>query len=202
MQRNPSDDDIESWTTGRLLSAAARLLEHEFNADLARWGLNHAGLAVLHVLSTGPMTQRQIATKVQVEDQTMSRTLDRLERSGYVERRRDAGDRRRVVVSLTAAGRKTWMRAADVGAAESYFRDVSDDLEVLRRSLIRIIRGRSLQRWPHLGEPRADTAAPDRTSPDELAADQLADEPADQPASAPVSRDVRRDRDDAGVLPA
>lgn len=201
MQRHPSDNDIESWTTGRLLSAAARLLEHEFNADLARWGLNHAGLAVLHVLSTGPMTQRQIAAKVQVEDQTMSRTLDRLERSGYVERRRDSGDRRRVVVSLTTAGRKTWMRAADVGAAESYFADVADDLEALRRVLIRIIRGRSVQRWPHLGEPRADTADPAEGAegaegpPRARAAGHLSADP--HPRVEPLAPER-----DAGVLPA
>ena len=38
-----------------------------------------------------------------VEEQTMSRVLDRLERAGYVTRQRDTADRRRLVVRRTRA---------------------------------------------------------------------------------------------------
>ena len=81
---------------GRLLSTAARLVEHEWNAALARLDLTHAGLLTLHALVAGPHTQRQLAGLSYVEEQTMSRVLDRLERSGYVTRERDARDRRRM----------------------------------------------------------------------------------------------------------
>ena len=164
----PAGDDVETWPTGRLLSAAARLVEHDWNAHLAAWDLNHAGLAALHVLSSGPLTQREIATRVQVEDQTMSRTLDRLERCGYVQRRRDAEDRRRVVVTLTASGRRTCLRASDVSVAEGFFADTVEDVEVLRRALAGIVRTRSQQRWPnagHLGPPDPEKAAAEETDP-------------------------------------
>lgn len=141
-------DPLESWPTGRLLSAAARLVEHEWNTHLARWDLNHAGLAVLHVLGSGPMTQRALAAAVQVEDQTMSRTLERLERSGYVERRRDPGDRRRVVVSVTETGRRTCLRAGDLEVAEGFFTDAVEDVDALRSALVAVVRRRSSQRWP------------------------------------------------------
>lgn len=144
-------DELDEWATGRLLSAAARLVEHAWNGHLAQWDLNHAGLAVLHVLLAGPQTQRELAAAVQVEDQTMSRTVERLERSGYVERRRDDADRRRVMVTVTPTGRETCLRASDLEVAESFFTHGAEDLAVLRRSLAGIIRHLSSQRWPSSG---------------------------------------------------
>jgi DNA-binding MarR family transcriptional regulator len=141
-------DELDRWATGRLLSAAARLVEHDWNARLARWDLNHAGLAVLNALVDGPLTQRELAVAVHVEDQTVSRTVERLERSGYVERHRDHDDRRRIVVTLTAGGRSTWRHAGDVDAAEDLFEEGTDDVEALRRCLAGIIRRLSRQRWP------------------------------------------------------
>lgn len=141
-------DDLDDWPTGRLLSASARLVEHAWNAHLARWDLNHAGLAALHVLLGGPLTQRELAYRVQVEDQTMSRTVERLERSGYVERHRDPDDRRRIVVSLTTEGRATCLRAGDLGIAEGFFAALGEDLQPLRRALAAIVRHHSGLRWP------------------------------------------------------
>lgn len=146
-------DQLDGWATGRLLSAAARLVEHEWNAHLVRWDLNHAGLAVLHVLLAGPRTQRELATAVQVEDQTMSRTLERLERSRYVERRRDDADRRRVVVTLTDEGRATCLSAGDLAVAESMFEPAVEDLPAFRQALAGVIRHLSRQRWPTSGHP-------------------------------------------------
>jgi DNA-binding MarR family transcriptional regulator len=141
-------DDLDTWPTGRLLSSAARLVEHAWNVHLARWDLNHAGLAALHVLLGGPLTQRELAARVQVEDQTMSRTVERLERSGYIKRRRDPGDRRRIVVSLTSGGRATCLRAGDGIVAEGFFAALGDDLQPLRRALTEIVRHHSGLRWP------------------------------------------------------
>jgi DNA-binding MarR family transcriptional regulator len=148
-------DELDAWPTGRLLSAAARLVEHEWNAHLSRWDLNHAGLAVLHVLLEGPMTQRELASAVQVEDQTISRTVERLQRSGYVERHRDDADRRRVVVTLTATGRDICLRASDLEVAESYFDPGVADLQALRTALAGVIRHLSRQRWPGADDPHA-----------------------------------------------
>jgi MarR family transcriptional regulator, organic hydroperoxide resistance regulator len=144
-------DELDHWATGRLLSAAARLVEHEWNTHLAHWDLNHASLAVLHVLLGGPATQRELAAAVQVEDQTMSRTVERLERSGYLERRRDTADRRRVVVTLTPSGRATCLRAGDMAVAEGFFLGGVDDVPALRSALAGLIRHLSQQRWPAPG---------------------------------------------------
>ncbi|MCO1655526.1 MarR family transcriptional regulator [Pseudonocardia sp. S2-4] len=93
-----------SWPTGRLLSVAARVLERRFDEALAGHGLTHAGLIALHHLVAGPLAQRPLAAQCRVAEQTMSRTIDRLARAGYVSRRPDELDRRRVVIELTEPG--------------------------------------------------------------------------------------------------
>jgi DNA-binding MarR family transcriptional regulator len=158
-------DELDRWATGRLLSAAARLVEHEWNAYLAQWDLNHASLAALHVLLGGPLTQRELAAAVQVEDQTMSRTVERLERSGYVERRRDEADRRRITVTLTASGRATCLRAGDVQVAEGLFAGAVQDLPALRTALSQIIGHLSSQRWPTGEAPGVETDHAARSRP-------------------------------------
>src|SRR4051794_31338019 len=59
--RNVTVPDTEDWSLGRLLSTAARLIEHDWNAWLATHDLTHAGLLALHALERGPLTQRSLA---------------------------------------------------------------------------------------------------------------------------------------------
>ena len=66
------------WPTNRLLSTAARLVEHAWNENLASLGITHAGVMALDVLrSEGSMTQAQLAHQVRVQAQTMGKTLHR-----------------------------------------------------------------------------------------------------------------------------
>lgn len=161
-QQGPAPaDDLASWATGRLLSHAARLVEHDWNLHLSRWELNHASLAVLHVLGNGALTQHELAAELGVEDQTVSRTLEKLERCGYVRRARDRADRRRVRVALTPLGRSTYASAADRQRAEEHFAEVGD-VAALREGLVAVIRARSRQRW---GPDRSGPGRPDQ-SPD------------------------------------
>ncbi|MEI4271552.1 MarR family transcriptional regulator [Klenkia sp. LSe6-5] len=143
--------DMSGWATGRLLSTAARLAEHAWDAHLARWDLNHAGFAVLHLLGGAPRSQRELAQAVQVEDQTMSRVLDRLERHGHVCRARSTTDRRRVEVSLTRAGRTALEEASADDAAEALLGAAAGDLPALRAQLIGMIGDLSARRWTPSG---------------------------------------------------
>ena len=105
-------DDPARWATGRLLSTAARLVEHRWNEGLARFGLTHAGFGVIAHLMTGPLSQHEIAGLTKVEDQTISRTLDRLERQGHIAREQDSTDRRRRIVTVTGTGREAFTTVA------------------------------------------------------------------------------------------
>jgi DNA-binding MarR family transcriptional regulator len=130
---------MRDWPTGRLLSTASRIVEHAWLEALGSLGLSHAGLIVLHLLEAGPTTQVDLAARARVEAQTMSRTLNRLEREGFVRRRADADDRRRRLVERTPEGAEVFGRARRIEA--ELFPPVPD-VAALREALLDII-GRS-----------------------------------------------------------
>jgi MarR family transcriptional regulator, organic hydroperoxide resistance regulator len=132
-------DGPDHWSLGRLLSTAARLVEHDWNAWLAERGLTHAGLLALDALEGGALTQRQLAAASRVEEQTMSRVLDRLARTGHVERRRDTVDRRRLVVSLTRPGRDVLDQINSTDIAEILVAEHLADPAAFRQELVRLV---------------------------------------------------------------
>ena len=144
---------MQGWPTGRLLSTASRLVEHAWLDALAGLGLTHAGLIVLHLLDAGPVAQVRLAELARVEAQTMSRTVDRLERAGFVHRLADAADRRRRLVERTPAGTAVFEQARRIEA--ELFPDVPD-LAGLRAALLRIIGASGSDRWN--GPPAAGTS--------------------------------------------
>jgi DNA-binding MarR family transcriptional regulator len=137
-------EGMAGWPTGRLLSTAARLVEHAWIEGLEKLGLTHAGLIVLHLLDAGPLSQTELAREARVEAQTMSRTLERLERESYVAREKHPADGRRHVVTRTAAGGKVWLEARSLEA--DLFPAVSDNPR-LRAALLEIIQATSEGRW-------------------------------------------------------
>jgi DNA-binding MarR family transcriptional regulator len=64
----------------------------------------HQASVLDHLDEVDPMTLNGLAAHMGVTPATMSLTVDRLERKGYVVRLRDAADRRRVHLRLTSAG--------------------------------------------------------------------------------------------------
>lgn len=134
-------DPPEDWPTGRLLSAAARRVERAWDAYLAQWSLSHASLPVLAVLMGGERSQREITAHLGVTEQTTSRMVAGLERSGYVRRSRHPEDRRRQVVQITATGRRSLAELNLRDAIDALVgHDLSDaELADLRRLLIRFL---------------------------------------------------------------
>lgn len=134
------DTSLAEWPTGRLLSMAGRLVEGAWAQRLAEQGVTHAGFLVVHELAQhAGVPVQTLASRSQVTPQTMTRTVDRLERDGMVERRRAEDDRRRVEVHLTEAGRRTYARALDIAAAEPDLMGQEVDLPTLRANLLAII---------------------------------------------------------------
>ncbi|WP_051423302.1 MarR family winged helix-turn-helix transcriptional regulator [Arthrobacter sp. MA-N2] len=131
--------DIERWPTGRLLSTAARLVEHAWDENLRSIGLTHAGVIALEVLAaTGPITQTTLAQIVRVQAQTMGQTLNRLEAHGHVARRRSSEDRRVHVVSLTSAGKEALEQAQE--SEQQVLAKVSIDTSMFRQELKVLVR--------------------------------------------------------------
>jgi DNA-binding MarR family transcriptional regulator len=77
-----------------------------------------------------------------VTEQTMSRTIGRLERTALVTRTEHQSDRRRVDVTITAEGRVAALQAADLRRADQVFTQslTPEQVAQLRELLILMIR--------------------------------------------------------------
>ncbi|UNK47283.1 MarR family winged helix-turn-helix transcriptional regulator [Arthrobacter sulfonylureivorans] len=131
--------DLKNWPMPRLLSTAARLVEHEWNDKLAGLGLTHAGVIALEVLAAdGEMTQAQLANRVRVQAQTMGKTLGRLEVHGHIVRARSEVDRRRQIVQISDEGQLALKQAAELERLLSSGN--GDQMDELKERLTVIIR--------------------------------------------------------------
>jgi len=81
-------------------------------------------LATIH--ANGPITVTALAELEKVRPATISRMISSLEHEGFVKRREDAKDKRSVLVSTTAKGRKMYVRAN-----QRYLKLLNDALETL-----------------------------------------------------------------------
>lgn len=107
--------DLEEWSTSRLLTTAARLVEHAWNEKLLAIGVTHAGYTTLGVLSRqGTLTGVKLADAVHVQAQTIGKTIEKLERQGFISRIRDTVDRRSQRITITAAGIEALAQAETV----------------------------------------------------------------------------------------
>jgi DNA-binding MarR family transcriptional regulator len=110
---------------------------------LSPLGLDGRLLAVLIVAEdAGPYQQLQLAERLGVDRTTMVDLVDRLEASGWVQRRADPDDRRARLVDLTPRGRKAL--AAGIAASDEveqrFLAALSDtDQRTLRRALNSLI---------------------------------------------------------------
>jgi MarR family transcriptional regulator, organic hydroperoxide resistance regulator len=130
-------DPLAGWPTGRLLATAARAVENRWHRALDELGLTHAGLVALHLIGDSALSQAELARTAHVEAQTMSRTVERLERSGYVQRSPGTADRRRLVVRRTPEGDAALARAERV---ERELFPAVDEPGAFRDALLAIIR--------------------------------------------------------------
>ncbi|QDZ15318.1 MarR family transcriptional regulator [Humibacter ginsenosidimutans] len=139
MTNMQAEDHPETWPMGRLLGAASRAVERRWARRLETQGLTHAGVIVLHLVSIGVTSQTELARHAHVEVQTMSRTVDRLERDGLVRRDKDAADRRRHIVAITDAGRTAYARSYEL---ERTLLPRLENEDAVRAALVRILTDR------------------------------------------------------------
>ena len=92
---------------GHVRAALRRLTTEIDGVDqraAARFGISRTDLRCIDVLRTrGPSTATELAGAVGLTSGGLSIALERLERAGYISRRRHPNDRRKVIVEATAA---------------------------------------------------------------------------------------------------
>ena len=103
----------------RLLAVAGHVVAMRWQRLMGSYGLTPHGLAVLAYLERGEaLTQRELARRCGVVPSTLNHTVDHLERSGWIERRRGVADRRLVHLALTETGHRQLASVQEAAAGQ------------------------------------------------------------------------------------
>ncbi|MCO5992339.1 MarR family winged helix-turn-helix transcriptional regulator [Actinoallomurus rhizosphaericola] len=154
-----SEADLERMSLSRLLAVAGHLVAMRWQRLMGGYGLTPHGLAVLDSLEQGSaLTQRELARRCGVAPSTLNHTVDHLERSGWIERRRDVTDRRLVSLALTETGRRQLRQAQD--AAGSEMDPMLDHLPPADERIVRDFLLATVLRFQSMDDALADPAAP------------------------------------------
>lgn len=99
-------DEDPDRNVGFLLHDVSRLLRKNFDRRARALGLTRAQWRVLaHLAPRQGINQTALAEILEIENMTVARHIDRLEETGWVERRPDPGDRRAWHLYLTDKAR-------------------------------------------------------------------------------------------------
>jgi DNA-binding MarR family transcriptional regulator len=98
------------------LYAATRAVTRAYGPLLQDFGLTYPQYLTLLALwaDDQSLSVGELGARLRLDSGTLTPVLKRLEQAGYVTRRRDAVDERRVLVSVTATGRQLQDRVSDV----------------------------------------------------------------------------------------
>ena len=136
----------EALTLGKQLCFAVYSAAHAFNRAykplLDRFGLTYPQYLVLLALwQRDGMTVKRVGEEIGLDSGTLSPLLKRLEAAGYVGRKRDPGDERQVIVSLTDKGRDLKSEAfgilSDIGKASGCSLEEAGDIRETLHQLTR-----------------------------------------------------------------
>ncbi|RCK69641.1 MarR family transcriptional regulator [Desertihabitans brevis] len=94
------------------LCRASTAVSRAAETEAAQSGIGVGQHLVLKMLAeVGPSSQRTLSDELRIDRTVMVGICDALEKDGYVERRRDPGDRRAYAVTITDSGRLLLSRA-------------------------------------------------------------------------------------------
>jgi DNA-binding MarR family transcriptional regulator len=120
-------------STAYLLSLTGREARARAADALAERDLRLGHLAALASLEDfGPSSQRELAARLRQDPSDVVTLLDELEQRRLIKRERDAADRRRHRVAITAPGRRTLTRG--LGAVRDAERDLLAALTAEQRA--------------------------------------------------------------------
>ncbi|MFK7801742.1 MAG: MarR family winged helix-turn-helix transcriptional regulator [Anaerolineae bacterium] len=108
-KERPELDTSAIGVIGRI-SRSSRYIDQHLTKNFAKFGLNQGEFDVLATLrrygSSYLMTPSELLNALMLSSGAMTNRLDRLEQSGYIERKAHPEDRRGVLVVLTEEGTK------------------------------------------------------------------------------------------------
>jgi DNA-binding MarR family transcriptional regulator len=113
---------VERWSVGEHMAAATSLMRaHQLvlaavEDELRPFGLTFSSYEALMLLSftrRGEMPLGKMSDRLMVHPASITNTIDRLEEKGFVRRRRDPADKRRILAVVTDLGRQVAAEATE-----------------------------------------------------------------------------------------
>lgn len=140
----PLEMDLEKITLGHLLAQVSRLVGSRMRDKLEGFGLHRAqGLILVQLWHENGIPQHALAQSLRITPATMTNTLQRMERAGWIERRRGDTDQRIVRVYFTRKAAalheeiRMSMRELDDEMAAAL---TGEERRILRESLLKVRR--------------------------------------------------------------
>ncbi len=137
-----ADDDPLLGSAGYLLLKAGHYIREEFEDGLTALDLNAREMLVLSFVgATAGLSQQELSTRLGIDPTLIVGLIDNLEGRGLMERNRDPEDRRRNVLSLTAAGEALQADAMTTARTieEGFLAPLDADERLALRGLLRSI---------------------------------------------------------------
>ena len=144
-----------------LIARTTRTMQVALDRRLARHGISFSQMAVLirfWEAAPRPVSQAQLTSDLGMERSSMSTLLATLERAGLIVGQEDPDDRRRRLLTLTAAGRRLERPVAETverweedflgGMTGTARKQLRGHLEVLLETAVRLRDNRSVARIP------------------------------------------------------
>ena len=132
----------EPQTLDGLLAQVARLHHHRAHESLDLLGLYRGQPPVLFALwNQDGMTHSELAEKLEITPATVTRMIQRMEKTGFVQRRPDVADQRVSRVYLTEAGRAVHAQLQSIRErmeVENFAGFSNEEQLMLRKFLLRI----------------------------------------------------------------
>jgi DNA-binding MarR family transcriptional regulator len=140
--KNDGDLPIELWQN---ISTIHRTAIKRLNSRLSSDRITFSQWSILRALGKyGSMPMTRLSEYMLVAPANITGLVDRLERKGYVERRKNSQDRRLIIIELTRKGEET--QGAIAQQFQTYvrhvFRSLSDNDRAVLLRLLRQLRSR------------------------------------------------------------
>ncbi len=128
---------------GFITNIASKRLSDEFNRRLESYGVTRVNwIAIYYIGENNGISQRELANKMDVNESSIARLLDRMEKEELAVRTKDPNDRRTARVYLTEKGEK--LRISLIPLAQEFQNDVTrglsaDELEIFKKVLDKMV---------------------------------------------------------------
>ncbi|MBO6111159.1 MAG: MarR family transcriptional regulator [Methanobrevibacter sp.] len=119
---------MDSLDFDQVLFRINKLYTENTNSNLKEFNVTRSDMSFLLKLNEmGKVTQKDLAESRNLNNATVTRALERLEKKGFVKRIDDENDKRKRIVLLTSEGKQTINEI--LKKHESFKKDVFDDFD-------------------------------------------------------------------------